>query len=343
MVLFVGSSAVTVKVCRLPDSSNVESQDPWKILYTVWTKAQVPWLSHQTNQLASYLDIHPSVTLQRTRCPVRPAKDHYGPREPRGAADLSTWTATEVQFSARTTLSQLPLWFQCLEVSDLWQKLGLQCHFSWFMRPYLGVASSIFQEIVPINVPKTLRLTCLFWFRDDRLHNCDDPNGSLKNFELQQKINPYRESDRVTTSRLCFWYRSLPCFSMFFLTPQVRWTFPKLDLPKVPGFSIREPQWFHVQNLVVFCPKYVALYFQSLSSLRNCESRCTTRSGFGPFGVSIFVCWPWMRTVALGMVKMWFWPVGCVIFIDLTKYGCTRRPVDVCLLSSNIQNLEFNP
>lgn len=95
--------------------------------------------------------------------------------------------------------------------------LGVQCHFSWFiLRPYLGVGSSMFQEIVPINVPKTLRLTCLFWFRDDRLHNCDDPNGSLKNFELQQKIKPYRESDRVTTSRLCFWYRSLPCFSMLF-------------------------------------------------------------------------------------------------------------------------------
>ena len=78
-------------------------------------------------------------------------------------------------------------------------------------------------------------------------------------------------------------FHASPCF---FLTPQVRWTFPKLDLPEVPGCSIREPQWFHVQNLVVFCPKYVALYFQSLSyNLTQvphrhnlpiiCESRCT--------------------------------------------------------------------
>lgn len=131
MVLFVGSSAVPVKgVCRLPDSSNVESQDPWKILYTVWTKAQISKNYHI--KLINEFHISIFIPVLLFKGPVvallvlrRTTMDH----ENREVQQISAVELRQIfQFSARHALSQLPLWLQCLERrffcsdvrSDLW-------------------------------------------------------------------------------------------------------------------------------------------------------------------------------------------------------------------------------
>ena len=117
--------------------------------------------------------------------------------------------------------------------------------FSWFiLRPDLGVGfEACFLRNCPYKCPENPEADLFVLVQGWPLPQLwVTHNGSLKNFE-QQKIKPQKENqidllhpDGV--SAIVAFSIASPCF---FLTPQVRWTFPKLDLPAVPGLSIWEP------------------------------------------------------------------------------------------------------
>lgn len=99
------------------------------------------------------------------------------------------------------------------------EKLGLQCHFSWFiLRPDLGVGfEACFLRNCPYKCPLPWGWPVCFGSGMTSPTTVSYPQWIFEKLWTTENQATKRESDRLTTSRLCFCYRSLPRFSMFFV------------------------------------------------------------------------------------------------------------------------------